>query len=175
MDILAGFNGILQVDGYAGYDALAEPRRVGGTPLTLAYCRAHARRKLHDIHQKDGSKIAAEGLRRIARIYKIEASMRGHAPEDRLAIRQAQSAPRIADLRKWLTNQRSVVRGNDPPDRFLILTTSTKSVRQENRFASQLIPPDQLLLLAPERFSDPPHWAKSSAISTATGTGCRSS
>jgi len=66
MDILAGFNAILQVDGYAGYDALAEPRRVGGTPMTLAYCWAHTRRKLHDIYQKDGSEIAAEGLRRIA-------------------------------------------------------------------------------------------------------------
>ena len=126
MDILTGFNGILQVDGYAGYDALAEPWRVGGTPLTLAYCWAHARRKLHDIYQKGGSEIAAEGLRSIAQIYKTEASIRGNAPEERLAIRQAQSAPLIADFRKWLTHQRSVVRENDPPDRFLILTTSTK-------------------------------------------------
>ena len=36
--ILSGFEGILQVDGHTGYDALAEPRRVGGMPLTLAYC-----------------------------------------------------------------------------------------------------------------------------------------
>ena len=115
------------MDGYAGYNALAEPRRVGGTPMTLAYCWAHARRKLHDIYQKDGSEIAAEGLRRIAQIYKIEASIRGHAPEERLAVRQVQSAPMIADFRNWLTHQRSVVRENDPPDRFLILTTSAKS------------------------------------------------
>jgi len=86
MDILAGFNGILQgeegqqtvrgtvcpTNGYAGYNALAEPRRVGGTPMTLAYCRAHARRKLHDIYQKDGSEIAAEGLRRIAQIVALQ-------------------------------------------------------------------------------------------------------
>jgi len=112
MDILAGFNGILQgeegqqtvrgtvcpTNGYAGYNALAEPRRVGGTPMTLAYYWAHARRKLHDICHMDGSEIAAEGLRRIAQIYKIEASIRGHVPEERLAIRQAQSAPMIADL-----------------------------------------------------------------------------
>jgi len=38
MDILRGFEGILQVDGYTGYNALAEPGRVGGKPLTLAYC-----------------------------------------------------------------------------------------------------------------------------------------
>ena len=107
MGILRGFDGILQVDGYAGYDALAQPRRVGGAPLKLAYCWAHARRKLHDIYQKDGSEIAAEGLRRIAQIYKIEASVRGLAPEDRLAIRQEKSVPLIKDFRLWLTHQRS--------------------------------------------------------------------
>ena len=98
MDILKGFNGILQADGHAGYDALADPRRVDGTPLTLACCQAHACRKLHDIYQKDRSEIAAEGLRRIARICKIEAGVRGHTPGDRLAIRQEQSVPLIADL-----------------------------------------------------------------------------
>ena len=83
------------------------PRRVGGAPLTLAYCWAHTWRKPHDIHQKDGCEIAAEGLRRIAQIYKIEASVRGRSPEERLAARQAQSAALIADVRLWLTQQRS--------------------------------------------------------------------
>ena len=84
-------------------------------------------RKLHDIYQKDGPGIAAEGLRRIAHLYKIEASIRGHGPEERLATRQAQSAPMIADFRLWLTHQRGVVRQNDLPDRYLILTRSPKS------------------------------------------------
>ena len=90
MDILVGFDGILQVDGYTGYDALAGPKRVGGMPLTLAYCWAHSRRKLHDIYQKDGSEIAAEGLRRIAQLNKIEASVRGQSPEERQAGYYAQ-------------------------------------------------------------------------------------
>jgi hypothetical protein len=51
--------------------------------------------------------IAAEGLRRIAQIYKIEATVRGRSPEERLAARQLQSAPLIADFRLWLTHQRS--------------------------------------------------------------------
>ena len=133
MDILRGFDGILQVDGYTGYDALAEPRRVGGAPLTLAYCWAHSRRKLHDIYQKDGSEIAAEGLRRIARIYKIEASIRGRSPEERLTIRQQKSAPLIANFRLWLTNQRaristkSVRQENSPPDCFLVFLTRRKA------------------------------------------------
>jgi len=59
--------------------------------------------------------------------HKIEANVRGRSPKERLAARQAQSMPLIADFRLWLTRQRSVVRENNPPDRFLILTTSARS------------------------------------------------
>lgn len=40
-----GLNGILQVDGYAGYKRLIAFDRIGPRIL-LAYCWAHARRKL---------------------------------------------------------------------------------------------------------------------------------
>ena len=109
MAILNGFDGTLQVDGYTGYDALSRKGRTGGKPVQLAYCWAHARRKLHEVHQRDGSPIAAEGLRRIAELYKIEASIRGKAPGERLAVRQAQTAPLVADLRQWLTRQRQYI------------------------------------------------------------------
>jgi len=109
MAILNGFDGTLQVDGYTGYDALSRKGRTGGKPVQLAYCWAHARRKLHEVHQRDGSPIAAEGLRRIAELYKIEASIRGKVPGERLAVRQAQTAPLVADLRQWLTRQRQYI------------------------------------------------------------------
>lgn len=38
--ILQGFGGILQVDGYSGYDRLIAPDRVG-PGIQLAYCSAH--------------------------------------------------------------------------------------------------------------------------------------
>jgi transposase len=38
-EILAGFNGTIQVDAYGGYSHLATPKRTGGDPLRLAYCR----------------------------------------------------------------------------------------------------------------------------------------
>jgi transposase len=41
---LAGFAGILQVDGYGAYNALAE-----GGPVALAFCCAHVRRKFVEI------------------------------------------------------------------------------------------------------------------------------
>lgn len=75
--------------------------------MTLAYCGGNARRKLHDINQKDGSEIASEGLRRIAEICKIETRIRGTSPDQRLAIRQQQSSPLAADFRLWLTKQGS--------------------------------------------------------------------
>jgi transposase len=45
---LAGFNGVLQVDAYAAYKALAEPGRAGG-PVMLAYCWSHVRCRFYEI------------------------------------------------------------------------------------------------------------------------------
>ena len=106
---LDGFDGILQVDGYAGYNRLAGPGRKGGAAAQLAYCWSHARRRLREIHESSGSEIAAEGLRRIAEIYAIEADIRGSAPERRLAERQKRSAPLVEAFGDWLKEQRARV------------------------------------------------------------------
>jgi transposase len=109
MRILHSFDGTLQVDGYAGYEALSRAKRIGGKPLQLAHCWAHARRKLHEIHKKDASPVAAEGLRRIAELYAIEAGIRGKSPEERLAVRTERSALLVAEFRQWLTQKRSQI------------------------------------------------------------------
>ena len=103
---LTGFNGTLQIDGYQGYNRLTKPSRTGGEPIIVAHCWAHARRKLKEIFDRDGSDIAAEGLRRIAEIYAIEKDIRGTAPGQRLSARQARSAPLVAAFGKWLHAQR---------------------------------------------------------------------
>lgn len=103
---LDGFAGILQVDAYAGYNRLTRADRPG-EPLVLAHCWAHARRKLHEIHERDGSPIAADGLDRIAALYRIEAEISGQPPETRLAIRQERSAPLIEAFGHWLKEKRS--------------------------------------------------------------------
>jgi transposase len=104
--ILSGFDGILQLDGYQGYNRLTRPSRKGGDPIRVAHCWAHARRKLKEVFDRDGSEIAAEGLRRIAELYKIEADIRGTAPGQRLSARQARTAPLVAELGEWLQQQR---------------------------------------------------------------------
>ena len=102
-----GFESILQVDGYAGYNRLTGPERKGGSPLRLAFCWSHCRRSLREIHDSSGSEIAAEGLRRIAELYAIEADIRGSPPERRLAERQARSSPLIQSFGDWLKEQRA--------------------------------------------------------------------
>ncbi len=103
---LTGFDGILQIDGYQGYNRLTRPTRKGGRPITVAHCWAHARRKLREVFDRDGSEIAAEGLRRIAELYAIEKDIRGTSPGQRLSARQARSAPLVAAFGEWLQGQR---------------------------------------------------------------------
>ena len=100
---LKGFKGILQVDGYAGYNRLAGPDR----QARLAYCWGHSRRKVHDVFDRDRSGIAAEGLRRIAEFYAIEDGVRGAPAERRLAERQARTAPLVEEFGVWLREQRT--------------------------------------------------------------------
>ena len=104
---LDGFDGILQIDGYAGYNRLTKPSRKGGDPLCVAYCWAHARRKLREVFERDGSEIAREGLERIAKLYEIEAEIRGMSHDQRLAVRMARTAPLVESFGTWLTEQRS--------------------------------------------------------------------
>jgi hypothetical protein len=98
---LAGFHGLLQVDGYAAYKALADPKRTGG-PVTLAYCWAHVRRRFYEIAQGGNAPIAEHALARIAALYRIEGTIRGLEPAPRRSVRHDQSRPIIDDLRAWL-------------------------------------------------------------------------
>jgi transposase len=110
-DILKGFSGILQVDGYAGYNRLLKR---ADDNVALAYCWAHARRKLHEVAQSGTAPIAEEGLKQIAALYRIEKDIRGLTTEARLAARQDQSAPLIATFETWLTAHRVRVSAKAP-------------------------------------------------------------
>ena len=106
---LTDFDGILQVDGYAGYNRLTRTSRKGGDPVIVAQCWAHARRKLREVYDRDGSEIAAEGLQKIADLYAIEAEIKGMCSGNRMAVRAARSAPLVAAFGDWLAAQRARV------------------------------------------------------------------
>lgn len=111
--LLAGFNGVLQVDGYAGYDKQADATRPGG-PLTLAYCWSHFRRRFYDIAKPGNAPIASEALVRIGQFYAIEAEIRGSSAEKRRTERQARTRPLIEALGQWLDDQLERVPGRSP-------------------------------------------------------------
>jgi transposase len=99
---LAPFRGILQVDGYAGFGTVAEARTDGS--IRLAFCWAHLRRPFYEVFSSINSPLAAEVLARIAKLYEIEAGIRGQPPDARRAVRQLRSRPLVEDLRTWLEN-----------------------------------------------------------------------
>lgn len=94
---LNGFTGVLQADGYAGFDRL-----YARGDITEAACWAHVRRKFYDIQAANASPIATEALSRIGMLYGIEADVRGRAPDERRRVRQARAGPVLADLHDWL-------------------------------------------------------------------------
>jgi hypothetical protein len=93
---LAGFKGILQVDGYDGFKRLAGDRV--DQSIRLAFCWVHMRRAFVQFHASTQSPLAAEVLTRIAALYAIEAEIRGHPAEHRHRIRQERSRPIVEAL-----------------------------------------------------------------------------
>jgi hypothetical protein len=98
---LAGFSGILQVDGYAAYKALA---RSPGGAIRLAFCLAHARRKFVEVYKSTKSPFALEVIERLQAVYAIEAEIRGKSAEERLAARRGRTAPLMEELRTRLSS-----------------------------------------------------------------------
>jgi transposase len=94
---LKNYRGILQADGYAGFNRLYEK----GSILE-AGCWAHVRRKFHDLYQAHRSPVAKEALERIAQLYGIEKEIRGRSPAERREVRQARSRPLLDSLLTWL-------------------------------------------------------------------------
>jgi transposase len=124
---LAGYRGILQADAFSGYTKLYEPQRSPG-PIQEAACWVHARRPffaMADLEENARRKaagkkdivispIAVEVVRRIDALFEIERTVNGRSPEERKAVRQARSAPLVADLHVYMETQRAKLsRGHD--------------------------------------------------------------
>jgi len=100
---LAAFRGTLQVDGYAGFGKLVEAR--SDASIKLAFCWAHARRPFYEFYTSTQSPLAAEVLARIAKLYAIEADIRGQPPDVRQSVRQVRSRPLVEALQLWLQDR----------------------------------------------------------------------
>jgi transposase len=94
---LKNYRGILQADGFAGFNRLYETGAI-----VEAACWAHARRKFFDLHQGHASPVAKEALDRVAQLYGIEKEIRGRSPDDRREVRQERSRPLLDAMHAWL-------------------------------------------------------------------------
>src|SRR3984957_14364720 len=94
---LKNYRGILQADGFAGFNRLYETGAI-----SEAACWAHARRKFFDLHQGHASPVAKEALERIAQLYGIEKEIRGRSPDERREVRQTRSRPMLQAMHVWL-------------------------------------------------------------------------
>jgi transposase len=101
---LAGFKGILQVDGYGGYRALAERGDV-----QLAFCWAHVRRRFYELAVAGPAPIASEALKRIAALYAVETDIRGRSADERRMRRQEKSRPMLDALESWLQTKLGLI------------------------------------------------------------------
>lgn len=90
--------GILQADAYGGYNALYEDGR-----------KRHARRKIHYVHVRTPTDITTEALKRISKLYAIEAEIRGSPADERLEVRKEQTVPLMQSLYDWIQAQMKVL------------------------------------------------------------------
>ena len=97
---LKGYGGLLQVDGYAGFNGLVTDP--AGDAPQLAFCWAHTRRKFYDIFTATKAPLAEEALLRIAALYAVEIDLRGQPAEERQRVRQQQSRPLVEAMHAWL-------------------------------------------------------------------------
>ncbi len=111
--LLGTYRGILQCDGYAAYKQFVGRPGDDGS-MTLAFCWSHVRRGFYDMAKTKAAPIATEALSRIAALYRIETEIRGTSPEHRHAVRQADSAPLVTDLRAWFETQIARLPGRSP-------------------------------------------------------------
>jgi transposase len=124
---LADYSGVLQADAFGGYTKLYEPQRSPGQ-IQEAACWVHARRPffaMADLEENARRKaagkkeiilspMAIEVVRRIDALFEIERSINGQGVEQRRSVRQALSAPLVADLQVYMREQcAKLSRGHD--------------------------------------------------------------
>ena len=94
--VLKDYNQVLLADAYGGYDGV-----VAGNAIVRAGCWAHLRRKIIDA-EKAAPEIAQEAIVLVRALYAVQKQGRNASAEQRLGLRQEQSAPVLAELHEKL-------------------------------------------------------------------------
>jgi len=97
---LKGFTGLLQTDGYSGYNT----QRARADVVTFG-CWDHARRKFTDVVKACGnnkSGKAGKMLEKMAKLYEIEREIKSLSWDERKAIRQKKAKPTLESMKDFL-------------------------------------------------------------------------
>jgi transposase len=102
-DILKGYKGYLQTDGYAAYNDFDKR-----AAITLIHCMAHARRKFSDALENDKAR-AEYALSMFQKLYAIERTIKDEqlSREAILQLRQQQAVPVLKQLKEWMIEEYS--------------------------------------------------------------------
>jgi transposase len=101
--LLYGFQGILQTDGYVGYSTPCTKNS-----LRHAGCWAHVRRKFDEALKAQDPKVplktgkASEALATIQELYRIEKHIKDKSPTEKAKIRQLKAIPILTAMKDWL-------------------------------------------------------------------------
>ena len=109
--LLDGFSGVLQTDGYAGYNKVCRDN-----PIVRIGCWDHARRKFVEASKaapakKKGQKVskADVAIGKLRKLYAIEQRIEDLAPDQKTAQRQQLAQPVLDELKTWLQTNASRV------------------------------------------------------------------
>ncbi len=98
--LLDGFEGVLQVDGYSGYNQICKLKTV-----LRAGCWAHCRRYFKDATKNSKKKKKAQkAINLIKKLYEIEDQCEALTSKSRLEYRQKHAAPIMEKLEKFLND-----------------------------------------------------------------------
>jgi transposase len=96
---LKDFKGILQTDGYSGFNELRTK------PCIISVgCFAHCRRKFVEVIKVSGNATgkANEAVKTIERLYEIEREAKGLSFSERHSLRQEKAKPILEGFKQWL-------------------------------------------------------------------------
>lgn len=105
---LDGFDGILQTDGYSGYNKFRKPE----SGVTCLGCFAHARRKFTDalkVAGKTSGGLAKKAINIIGKLYGIESQAKLLSADERLALRQEKSIPLFNAFNQFILEHRQKI------------------------------------------------------------------
>ena len=95
-EFLKDYTEVLLADAYGGYNGV-----VAGNAITRAGCWSHARRKFVEA-EKTAPEMAREAVDFIGQLFAVEKQAKDMSVAERLALRQTQSVPVLAELRRKL-------------------------------------------------------------------------